>query len=90
MQTTSNVFLSGRKQVDDRFKPGVQSIQLIFTDHDGGSPVKMPWWYTWQPVLRPVLEEVGAPHHHSFASRLPAPSRRMCATTPELCWGWDV
>jgi hypothetical protein len=58
VQTTSNVFLSGRKAVDDKFKPGVQSIQLIFTDHDGGSPVKMPWWYTWQPVLRPILEEV--------------------------------
>jgi len=66
-QRVHNAYLDGRQKIDVRFKPGVQYMHFIFSDHSGSKNViKYPAWYEWQPLLRPVLEMVFAKHDDSF------------------------
>lgn len=57
-QRRYNAHLSGRQNTIDRLKPGVQTIHFIFSSPGGELVFRLPWWYSWQPVLRPLLEEV--------------------------------
>ena len=59
-QRQYNAYLSGRQNTIDKLKPGVQTIHFIFSSPGGELVFRLPWWYSWQPVLRPLLEEVRA------------------------------
>ena len=48
----TNVALSGRKDNVRKFKPGVDSIHLIFSDRKGTGIYHFPWLDDWLPYLR--------------------------------------
>lgn len=54
----SNAFLGGRADNQNKFKPGVQTIHFIFSDHQGDHVMRFPWWYEWKPLLLPVLQQI--------------------------------
>ncbi|KAK3260807.1 hypothetical protein CYMTET_30256, partial [Cymbomonas tetramitiformis] len=54
----SNAFLGGRADNQNKFKPGVQTIHFIFSDHQGGHVMRFPWWYEWKPLVLPVLQQI--------------------------------
>jgi hypothetical protein len=42
----------------DKFKPGVDSAILIFSDHAGKLVFKFPWFEKYEPLLAPILDDL--------------------------------
>jgi hypothetical protein len=53
-----NASLGGRKSNMDKFKPGVDSTILIFSDHAGKLVFKFPWFEKYEPLLAPILDDL--------------------------------
>ena len=64
-----------------RFKPGVDSIVLLFSDQDGRSVYQFPYYQLFEPVLLPLLEEVRRPGEASF----PCHSYKCTFSTDGCC-----
>ena len=57
-----NAKLGGRQSNMNRFKPGVDSVILIFSDFSGMFVYKFPYFYKYQEMLMPVLLSVLRDH----------------------------
>ena len=57
-QRRTNALIDNRKQNMDRFKPGVQSLVLIFSDNFGEDVFWFPYFELLQKELKPILQEV--------------------------------
>ena len=53
-----NASLGGRESNMDKFKPGVDSAILIFSDHAGKLVFKFPWFEKYEPLLAPILDDL--------------------------------
>jgi len=61
-QAGKNAKLGGRKGNMDQFKPGVDSVHLMFSDYDGGLVFKFPFFTKYESQLMPVLNAVMRGH----------------------------
>lgn len=59
---SDNAKLGGRKGNMDQFKPGVDSVHLIFSDYTGELVFKFPYFDKYESVLMPVLNGVMRDH----------------------------
>ncbi len=59
-QARSNVVMTGRTANMARFKPGVDALVLLFSDQDGRSVYKFPYYDCFARRLEPLLEQVGS------------------------------
>ncbi len=57
-QRRSNAFLKGRAQNTQRYKPGTQEVLLMFSDKEGGSVYRFPYYGRFKNVIEPLLEQV--------------------------------
>lgn len=57
-QALHNVAMNGRKNNQDRFKPGVEGIVLIFSDGEGNVVYEFPFYEVLRQELEPLLLEV--------------------------------
>ncbi|BDA45004.1 hypothetical protein COCOBI_06-4830 [Coccomyxa sp. Obi] len=57
-QRRSNAFLKGRAQNMQRYKPGTQEVLLMFSDKEGGSVYRFPYYDRFKNVMEPLLEQV--------------------------------
>jgi hypothetical protein len=54
----SNAVLAGREDNMARYKPGVQTVHLVFSDQSASQCFHFPWWDEWKPVVMPLLDEI--------------------------------
>lgn len=57
-QAVHNAVMAGRHDVMERFKPGVESIVLIFSDRDANEVYEFPFYSRMAHALEPLLVEV--------------------------------
>jgi len=50
-----NAFLDGRTKNDQTFKPGVDTMHLIFSDRSGEEIFLFPYWEKFRPYVTPLL-----------------------------------
>jgi len=53
-----NAVLTGREDNMARFKPGVQTAHLVFSDQTASTCFHFPWWDHWRPVVMPVISQI--------------------------------
>ncbi len=66
-----NAVLTGREDNMARFKPGVQTAHLVFSDQTAKTCFHFPWWDEWKPTVMPIISEIlgwyGVPEHEREA-----------------------
>lgn len=72
---TTNAFLTGRQGALEKFKPGVQTVHLIFSDQSGEDFYEFPWWRdrfgaAVQPIVETVLRLYGLDPSENHTARL--------------------
>ena len=69
-----NVRLMGRDSNQNRFKPGTQTVHLIFSDHESADFYRYPYWHRYSPELKPamgsILEPILGPGWENHLSRV--------------------
>lgn len=53
-----NAVLVGREDNMAKFKPGVQTVHLIFSDQAAKQCYHFPYWAQWRPLVMPILDTV--------------------------------
>lgn len=54
----SNAYMDGRQHNMHKFKPGVQTIHMIFSDQTATKVYRFPWWDRFEPVVQPIIDKV--------------------------------
>ena len=57
-QHRSNAYFEGRETNMDKFKPGVETVILIFSDQKATKVFRFPWYERLKPLLEPIVEKV--------------------------------
>ena len=82
----TNAILSGRKDNMRKFKPGVDSIHLIFSDRKGTGIYHFPWLDDWLPYLRPsFLDPLGINVDSIVRMQFAKMNARQTLATTALC-----
>lgn len=67
----SNAVLLGREENMARYKPGVQTVHLVFSDNAATQCYHFPWWADWKPHVMPIISQImgwyGIPEHEHEA-----------------------
>ena len=61
VQRVRNVFVEGRSQVLEKFKPGTGGLMLIFSGNGAREAFTFPLWEELRPLLEPVIGAVLKP-----------------------------
>jgi hypothetical protein len=61
LQRVRNVFVEGRSQVLEKFKPGTGGLMLIFSGNGAREAFTFPLWEELRPLLEPVIGAVLKP-----------------------------
>lgn len=56
--SAENAVVTGREENLRRYKPGTQSVYLIFSDQTGDAIYHMPLYEVFRPSITPILEKV--------------------------------
>ena len=57
-QRRRNAFFEGRTGNLQKFKHGVDTIVLMFSDQDASRVFRFPWYDRFRPHVEPILEQV--------------------------------
>ncbi|CAD7696637.1 unnamed protein product [Ostreobium quekettii] len=69
-QRRSNAVFTNRQSVSERFKPGMLSLTLIFSDNAGESVYWFPYFDLLRRALEPLVEEILGPNGMDHVIRL--------------------
>ena len=58
LQQRTNAYFVGREDNMSRFKPGVETVILVFSDQKGEATFRFPWYEKLKPLVEPIVEQV--------------------------------
>ena len=73
LQHRTNAHFEGRQDNMSKFKPGVETVILVFSDQKGEVLFRFPWYEKLKPLVEPIVEKVTCgwePHRSRTLSAL--------------------
>ena len=73
LQHRTNAHFEGRQDNMSNFKPGVETVILVFSDQKGEVLFRFPWYEKLKPLVEPIVEKVTCgwePHRSRTLSAL--------------------
>jgi hypothetical protein len=58
VQHQSNAYFEGREDNMDKFKPGVETVILMFSDQKATKVFRFPWYEKLRPLVEPIVQKV--------------------------------
>ena len=58
VQHKTNAYFEGREDNMSKFKPGVETVLLIFSDQKATEVFRFPWYERLRPLVEPIVEQV--------------------------------
>ena len=58
LQQRTNAHFKGRQDNMSKFKPGVETVILVFSDQKGEVMFRFPWYEKLKPLVEPIIEKV--------------------------------